>query len=310
MINDLEKRLNEISKQEISLAEEKTILLPTASDVVPLSPTSSRFARYWALGVSGPFSCWKYSNQSQADAQKRANERVFEIHKKFRREGKPPDSYSYTDQMLREPIIKEVHNAVISRNSYGCLILNTTDVMFVDIDFPEVKALGIIERFKRLFKDVPKRNFEAEIINHVEDWTSQHIGWGWRIYRTFAGVRLIATNDCFVPESTHVQDIFHGLGADPRYRVLCKVQKCFRARLTPKPWRCDVRRLEQRWPWTSEKEIKDFNSWDLDYQEEAKNFATCRLVKVMGNTTVHLAVLPIIELHDQLCRVGTNLPLA
>ena len=34
--------------------------------------------------------------------------------------------------------------------------------------------------------------------------------------------------------------VFDTLGADPPYRRLCRTQKCFLARLTPKPWRCGV----------------------------------------------------------------------
>ena len=39
--------------------------------------------------------------------------------------------------------------AVITRNSYGCLVLNTVRAMFVDIDLPEPKPSGGL--FKRLF---------------------------------------------------------------------------------------------------------------------------------------------------------------
>ena len=310
MENDSSERLIEIQNQEKVLAEEKKMLLAAASRIQSQNSMSNHFARFWAKGVSGPFSCWKFSNDSQEEAQQLANERVVQIVEKFRSVGKPPDNYEYCDQRLREPVIQEVHDAVVSRNAYGCLVLNTSNVMFVDIDFPVVKEPGFLEQLKNLFKETPKRNFEEEIVNHIEDWTSQNSGWGWRIYRTFAGLRLIATQDCFIPESTNVQTIFQALGADTRYRVLCKVQKCFRARLTPKPWRCNSPIPKARWPWKSENEARDFDNWQVVYEHKAKDFATCRLIKTIGHTAVHAAVLPIIELHDQVCRVGTDLPLA
>ena len=195
---------------------------------------SARFARFWAKGVSGPFSCWKFSNTSQEEAQNLADERVAQIAEKYKKAKILPKKYLYSDQRLREPVIKETHNSVISQNAYGCLVLNTADVMFIDIDFPEEKSAGLLKSF---FKS-PAKDVQAETLAHIASWTSQNPAWGWRIYRTFAGLRLLATNGVFTPDTPEVDAVFEALGADPLYRVLCRVQKCFRARLTPKPWRC------------------------------------------------------------------------
>jgi hypothetical protein len=268
---------------------------------------SSRFARFWALGELGPFSCWTFSNNSQQEAQQLANGRAFQISEKYRKEKTPPQQYLYSDRtLLREPIIQEIHNSVISRNAYGCLILNTADVMFVDIDFPETKRPGLL---KKIFKG-PEIDFHEETLSKIESWTSQNSEWGWRVYRTFAGFRLLATNGLFSPESAEVHAVFEGLGSDPLYQLLCKVQKCFRARLTPKPWRCKMAAPNVRWPWASEKKSQEFNKWQQKYDVLSKNFATCRLVKKIGNPIVHPSVQPIIELHDRLTFVGTDLPLA
>jgi len=267
---------------------------------------SDRFARYWAKGVSGSFACWKYSNTSQAQAQQLANERVLQIAERFRFEKKPPEKYLYSDQKLREPVIREIENSIISRNAYGCLVLNTADIMFVDIDFPEKEKKGLLKSFfKTEAKDV-----QQEILSHIEDWNSQHREWGWRVYRTFAGLRLLATNGVYSPGSMHVHSVFEELGADPLYRVLCKVQKCFRARLTPKPWRIDLSAPSVRWPFGSEQDAISFENWERTYQQKSQNYATCHLVKVIGEPVVHPSVKPIIELHDKLTCVEANLPLA
>ena len=56
--------------------------------------------------------------------------------------GQPPDHYGYDERLPREEIIDEYNDesgtphAFISRNSYGALILNTRDLMFIDIDLP------------------------------------------------------------------------------------------------------------------------------------------------------------------------------
>ncbi len=54
----------------------------------------------------------------------------------------------YLDRPMREPVLREVKKdngelaAVVTRNSYGCLVLNTARVMFVDVDLPELKPEG------------------------------------------------------------------------------------------------------------------------------------------------------------------------
>lgn len=278
---------------------------PDASVPPTLNAMSSRFARYWAKGVAGPFSCWKYSNTSLEDAQSLANTRVMQIAETYKQSKIFPNKYLYSDQILREPVIEEVHNSVISRNAYGCLVLNTADVMFVDIDFPEEKSTGFLSLFTSKSKDV-----QAETIAQIEAWTEENPQWGWRVYRTFAGLRLLATNGLFAPDSPETAAVFEALGSDPLYRVLCKVQKCFRARLTPKPWRCDLQAPTVRWPWTSEEDAKYFSDWQKAYELEIKNYATCQLVKIIGNPNIHPSVQPIIDLHDKLSDVYTDLPLA
>ena len=271
----------------------------------PLNAMSSRFARFWAKGVAGPFSCWKFSNTSLEEAQSLANARIAQIAENYKRSKILPNKYLYSDRRLREPVIEEVHNSVISRNAYGCLVLNTADVMFVDIDFPEEKPSGFLSIFSSKSKDV-----QTEIIAQIEAWSEENPQWGWRVYRTFAGLRLLATNGLFAPDSLETEAVFEALGSDPLYRVLCKVQKCFRARLTPKPWRCDMQAPQVRWPWASDEDERNFSDWRKSYELEIKNYATCQLVKIIGNPNIHPSVKPIIGLHDKLSCVHTDLPLA
>ncbi len=70
-----------------------------------------------------------------------------------------------------------------------------------------------------------------------------HPDWGWRIYRTKAGFRLLATHRPVFPSEPLAEEAFQEFKADILYRKLCVNQKCFRARLTPKSWRCGVERL-------------------------------------------------------------------
>ena len=50
--------------------------------------------------------------------------------------------------MREEPVLRDWKDeqggltAAITRNSYGCLVLNTAQIMFVDVDAPEPKSSG------------------------------------------------------------------------------------------------------------------------------------------------------------------------
>jgi hypothetical protein len=282
-------------------------------------PTFScmNFPQFWARGSSGDFACWRWSSQSLADAQALANQAAQQLADRFRSGDFPPKGGGYyPDRPFREQIMQEVKNdsgeaaAVVTRNSYGCLVLNTARVMFVDIDLPEPKPPGL---FKKLFGKpdlTPPVNQQSAALAKIETWTRSHPEWGWRIYRTRAGLRLLATQGLVEADSDVADGVFEALGADPLYRRLCKTQKCFRARLTPKPWRCGIHRKPQRWPWLDAKQETRFQKWEAQYLSYSANWATCELINQTGNAIIHPDVQPILKLHDEATRVGSKLQLA
>lgn len=276
------------------------------------------FPQFWARGRSGDFFCWRWSSQSIAEAQSLANEAAQQLADRFRSGDFPPKGRGYyPNRPFREQVMQEIRDdknevsAVVTRNSYGCLVLNTARVMFVDIDLPEPKPSGSF--LKRLFgkpdSATPATNQDAAL-KTIEDWTRNHPNWGWRIYRTRAGLRLLATQGLVEADSAIADGVFEALGADPLYRKLCKTQKCFRARLTPKPWRCGIRRKPDQWPWLDAKAETRFQKWDAQYQSLAFNWSTCELIKQIGNATVHQDVQAVIKLHDSTTRIESKLPLA
>jgi hypothetical protein len=230
------------------------------------------FPPFWAKGTSGDFSCWRWSFNSTAEAQSLANQAAQQLADHFRGGGVPQKHHGYyPNRPFREPVLREIKNgagevaAVVTRNSYGCVVLNTARVMFVDVDLPEPKPAGGL--WKKLFgkpEVAPPGNPQAEAIAKAEAWTRNHPDWGWRIYRTRAGLRLLATHALFDPEIAVSDGVFEALGADPLYRRLCKTQKCFRARLTPKYWRCRGNRPPARWPFEDEKAERRFNKWQTE----------------------------------------------
>ena len=75
------------------------------------------------------FSCWRWSDKNIHEAKEKALAAAHRILDRFIR-GEKPKRYLYGEQPLREEILEEFHDAlgnqiaVITRNSYGCMVLN------------------------------------------------------------------------------------------------------------------------------------------------------------------------------------------
>jgi hypothetical protein len=147
------------------------------------------FPQFWARGGSGDFVCWRWSSQNLAEAQSLANQAAQQIADRVRSGYRPPKHGGYyPDRPFREEVLQEIKNgdgqisAVITRNSYGCLVLNTARAMFVDIDLPEPKSSGGF--FRKLFgkpAPPPTLTLPAATMASLENWTRNHSDWGWRI---------------------------------------------------------------------------------------------------------------------------------
>ena len=227
--------------------------------------------------------------------------------------------YGYPDRPMREEVLRAFRDAdgklkaAVSRNSYGCLVLNTAAALFVDIDSPESKESSFLAGlfgFRRPDKKGKPETFEVTVRDAIRRWLNGHKEWGWRAYQTRAGIRLLATHQPVTPEDPATRDAFQHFGADPLYQKLCANQKCFRARLTPKPWRCGVDKPRIRWPWRDAAAEAAFHNWERSYQAAAAKHATCRLLGQFGNPTVHAELHELVEFHDQATRITTVLPLA
>jgi hypothetical protein len=143
------------------------------------------------------------------------------------------------------------------------------------------------------------------LVDRVETFAAGHPGWSIRIYRTPAGLRTLATHKPFEPSDPAVAEYFAAIGTDPVYVLMCANQKCFRARLTAKPWRIGIaKHMMPRpgiWPVLPER-LAERAGWIAMYEEKAKNFAACAFIKEVGSGLVDPKMRDIIELHDRECR--------
>lgn len=277
-----------------------------------------RFPKYWqaAKNSTGLVVARGWSDHSEAEAKQRAEERLQRILNWLRSSASDDlDRYSYViDDSICEPIIDRVVDrhgaeiAVISRNAYGALVLNTTAVMMVDIDIEStIKRPGFIARIFGA-KPLPAELVLKQKIEDVRNWQRHNPQYAFRIYRTAAGLRLVFTNQVFEHIDAAVISILDELHCDPLYRELCKSQNCFRARLTPKPWRIGLLPPVDKFPFWTDAQESAFNKWYSNYVTAANQWAVCEMLESLGTAPTHPLALQIIELHDSLCcRPGLKL---
>jgi hypothetical protein len=287
-----------------------------------------RIPAYWSKataeevdreGAKKSFSCWRWSDRSLEDAHASALDAATRILRTFLN-GDERNRYGYGEAALREEVLQRFTNsdgkliAAITQNNYGSLVLSTARVMFIDLDFPPTR-LGqyIRNRVQRLFnRATPSLDSqrESKAQEKLERFLNDNPQWGARVYRTYAGLRVIATHSLFEPTADSTQSLFESLGTDPMYMQLCKAQDSFRARLTPKPWRCGHTSNTIGWPREDADLQERFENWKSVYLERQSNYATCRFLGELGSGSIHPDVKTIVEVHDRTTRCDESLDLA
>ena len=298
-----------------------------------------------------------WSDETQADAQANADRRAQEAleqvlaGKKLER-SEPKIPYNGAEGIpIREEIVSRHGDTIITRNSYGARCLNTPDVLFVDIDFPDSpplrftfsvfvllqlcaiaagyfnhsKFIGIAfailsllffsavsgELYRLVLK--MKGGIERLTSDRIDQFLSKHPDWNLRIYKTPAGMRVLVTHRIFSPAEPEVQQCFDALGADPMYAAMCRNQQCFRARVSPKPWRIGIgdhmRPRPGNWPVAAER-MPLRQAWIEKYEAAAKPYAACTFIESKGSCVTHVDVAAVVELHDQMSRADRQLQIA
>ncbi|MEQ8791275.1 MAG: hypothetical protein RIC55_33745 [Pirellulaceae bacterium] len=287
-----------------------------------------KFFPYWSKAVATQFdrdgnevsaSCWRWSEVSGDDAHRSA---LAAAHRVLHRRmgGEPLGAYSYGQRPLREEVVQSQFGRhgelaiAVTRNAYGVLVLNTAQVMFIDVDLPPI-SLGASLRgfFSRLLGGKGPSAEEqqaAQARGRLEAFLDIHPDWGLRLYRTSAGLRMLVTHALFDPCADATQAQLESLGCDPLYMRLCRDQQCFRARLTPKPWRCEHTPNRVVWPHETDEQRRRFENWLAEYKRRQSGYATCRFLEALGVETVHPEVAPVVAIHDELSRALLEMPLA
>lgn len=287
--------------------------------------------RYWAwkdVEANGPdgrafcFTVRRGSDLSEEDAARRADDAARDLAARVRSGGPPPKWYEYSMRQLPEPILEEFHDdagarlGAITINRFGCEVLNTQQLAFLDIDLVPARRRGVF--LSRLFGgghgargEEPGASPAEGAIDQLRAWVSEHPGTSVRVYRTTAGLRYLFVSPSMQPRDALHEPVYEQLGCDRLYRRLCVAQNCFRARLSPKPWRIGVEGSPAWRVDRLEASPEEYERWHRGYLERARGFAACEFVETVGE--VHepdASVRRMIDVHDERAGVGTGLPLA
>ncbi len=215
--------------------------------------------------------------------------------------------YPYGDRPLPEPVIQEFSGAVVTRNAYGVLVLNTDQMMFVDIDRKAAPA-----RFSRMLSSLFGKSKPAPVdpvIDQLSQITRRH-NLGARLYETAAGYRLIVTSEPFKAGDPQAEALLNEYQSDPLYIRLCRMQESFRARLTPKPWRCGYHKPSVDYPFETAREQVIAQQWETKYKSKSAAFSTCRFISALGSGSIHSDFKDLIAFHDRESKASEALPLA
>jgi hypothetical protein len=284
-----------------------------------------KIARFWERsemeitsrdGNRFPISGWGWSETSREEALRRSRDSVQNISARLTSGAGFPDAYGYANRPRREEIVEEITNddgeliAFITRNHYGSLVLNTARLMFIDVDVPvQPPGSGFIRFFKQLFgKPSP---LPAEIVRaKIADAAAKFPTLTFRVYRTLAGFRIAVVSKRISPKSAEAAELFQAFGADPLYVTLCSNQESFRARLTPKHWRCGIEKPPTEFPFETAQARTRIDIWKDAYDRGCSGFAACHLVEQIGSESATSENARLIRLHDSASKADSQLQLA
>jgi hypothetical protein len=265
--------------------------------------------RYWVTekqtvvidGMEQTITCYGGSNQSTEEARSRAKEKAEKIKRKIKGEKHLFDEY---EAEIREEILQAIdENTAITRNRYGAQVLNTERLLILDIDKPKAIGGGLMGLFKRKDTRSPKEQI-FETVRQLAA-TPKYKEYGFRIYETYQGARVIVVGRDFAARDRETMDIMSEFNCDPLYMAICQKQGCFRARLTPKPYRMNLRRYKVQFP--REGDDTEFRGWLEDYERESRGFNVCRFVEQVG---AKHSPNEIVQIHDDITGVAFRQPLA
>lgn len=236
------------------------------------------------------------SNTSVEDAHREAENRAKEIELRIAA-GESKESYQAAIKEHVCEILDDKNIVTVCR--YGAKVLNTSMYTILDLDDYPVSFFDYFRSIRKLPK---KERIVAKFEQNIEK--NPDLGTDFRIYETQKGIRVIGKT-YIDPSSQGYSKLMRGLGVDWLYIALSKKQRCYRARLTPKPYRMKHQTIKIKSPLDCAK--PDYEKWEKSYARESKSFSVVKLVKAIGSD---FSLEQAIQKHDNACNLHGNRKLA
>ena len=238
-------------------------------------------------GMQQAITCYGGSNVSVEDARRKAQEKAEKVNRKIKGEKHLFDEY---EAEIREEILQIIDDhSAITRNRYGAQVLNAEHLLILDIDKP-----------KPSFGDFLKKKDLAQDKRKIFDMVRKLA-----VTPKYQGARVVVSGEDFDARDPETGRIMSEFNCDQLYMTLCQKQRCFRARLTPKPHRMKMRRYKIQFP--REGEDPELQRWLADYERESRGYNVCKFIEQMG--TRH-PVSDVVLIHDELTGANFRQPLA
>ncbi|MGP1273123.1 MAG: hypothetical protein ACTS22_07300 [Phycisphaerales bacterium] len=284
-----------------------------------------RVHRFWSIargsaqgpdGVTEHRTVWRGSDASQADADALARRAIDEAQRVIRSGDHRAHWYAYERSSRPEPIVQEFVDdeghryAAVTVNRWGASVLNTAWLPIVDVDLPQgTEQAGPLKRLLLgwLLEQQDAVRLAGRLLV-LGKWLGEDAQRGARVYRTKAGVRYILPVSRMDPASEATGAMMQQLKADGLYARLCRAQRSFRARLSPKPWRIGMAggppvRVDTV-------DGASAGAWLAEYERRSEGFAVCELLETRGPESDDPRVRELIELHDAATGATSGRPLA
>ncbi|MCC7119272.1 MAG: hypothetical protein IT310_12165 [Anaerolineales bacterium] len=266
-----------------------------------------RIYKYWSAeksqieiqGEMKPLTTYGGSNASLDEAAAKAREKMEKVKRQIRGERNLFEDY---ESEIREEILQALdERTIVTRNRYGAQVLNAETLMFLDIDKP--KPAG----FAGLFKKSSAGSAKDQIYEMTRKLAAtKYPTLTFRIYETFQGARVIVLGKDFNPRDRATLEMLNEFNCDTLYTLLCQKQACFRARLTPKPYRINLKAYKVNYP--RDNSDAAFAAWLQSYEQASRNYSVCRFVEQIGSSGLSLP--EAVRLHDEITGAMQKAPLA
>ncbi|MBK9577626.1 MAG: hypothetical protein IPO40_11145 [Fibrobacteres bacterium] len=236
------------------------------------------------------------SNLSKSDAENVADEIVQRIQKRIDTNQRTQEYESTIKEWVSEMLDED---NVVTVNRYGALVLNTTQYTILDLDDYPFEFLDIFGRTRgRDKKSLILERFKKKIAK------LPFLGSDLRIYETSKGLRVFCKT-YIPPQTPGFLRWMSRFKVDSLYAYLCIKQDCYRARLTPKPYRIHQDKIRIKSPLDCETE--KYRSWNAGYERKSKSFRVAKLLEAIGSD---FSSDRVVAYHDRICNCSAENPLA